>query len=126
MHVDNQPETIIEIETPLMDKVRDGSKVTPLMDKVRDGSKVVSIRPGRLDYPLGPALIRDAGGVEEDIEVNILRLSYSRLKHVPYVDLAVWAGDMTTHAVLRDVLSKHYPGITMDDEVTVIRFQLAS
>ncbi len=113
MHVDNQPETIIEIETPLM-------------DKVRDGSKVVSIRPGRLDYPLGPALIRDAGGVEEDIEVNILRLSYSRLKHVPYVDLAVWAGDMTTHAVLRDVLSKHYPGITMDDEVTVIRFQLPS
>lgn len=113
MHMDNQPETIIEMDAALM-------------GKVRDGTKVVSIRPGRLDYPLGPALVRDAGGVEEDIEVTILRLSYCRLKHVPYVDLAVWAGDRTTHVVLRDVLSSHCPDITMDDEVTVIRFRLTS
>lgn len=113
MPVDNQPETIIEMDAALM-------------GKVRDGSKVVSIRPGRLDYPLGPALIRDAGGAEKDIEVTILRLSYCQLEHVPYVDLAVWAGDTTTHVVLRDVLSRHCPGITMDDEVTVIRFRLTS
>ena len=113
MHVDNQPETIIEMDTALM-------------DQVREGSKVVSIRPGRLDYPLGPALIRDAGGAEEDIEVTILRLSYCQLEHVPYVDLAVWAGDTTTHVVLRDVLSRRYPGITMDDEVPAIRFRVVS
>jgi len=112
-HMGNQPETIIEIDAALM-------------DNVREGSKVVSIRPGRRDYPLGPALVRDSGGVEEDIEVTILRLSYCRLKHVPYVDLAVWAGDKTTHVALRDVLSSRYPDITMDDEVTVIRFRVAS
>ena len=44
----NQPETIIEIDAALM-------------DNVREGSKVVSIRPGRRDYPLGPALVRDSG-----------------------------------------------------------------
>jgi len=111
--MDKQPETIIEMDSALM-------------DKVRDGSKVISIRPGRLAYPLGPALVRDAGGTQRDIQVTILRLSHCRLKHVPYVDLAVWAGDTTTHAVLRDILSRRFPGITLDDEVPVIRYRVGS
>ena len=90
-----------------------------LTQEVISGDKVLTIRRGRRDYPLGPAILFDR---ENDvaIAVEIMRTSFCLLRNIPRAD-RVLAGH-SSHQELLDDLLNYYPDLTEDDEVTVVRF----
>ena len=88
---------------------------------VLTGDKVMTIQKGRRLYNLGDAQLLDP---QDDftIDIEILRVSYCKLKHTPLVDLTLH-GDKTWENLL-EYLKTYYPDIKKNSTITVTRYRL--
>lgn len=90
------------------------------VQKVVMETKVLTVRLGLRDYGLGDAQLHDReSGII--IPITILRTSHCLLRHVPLVDLSMCGH--ASHEAHRDELAEFYPNISLDDPVTLVRFE---
>lgn len=87
--------------------------------QVESGDKVLTIQKGRRLYNLGEATLIDPLDNRE-IDVEILRVSYSNLKNIQQVDLYIH-GEKNWQQLL-EYLQQYYPDIKKDSTITVVRF----
>lgn len=87
-----------------------------LMHDVYTGRKVVTIRAGRRDYPLGDAVIYQAGALGSRVPVIITRIHYSTLWHVSDHDMR--CDGFAGRVEMKNVLNEFYPDLGWNDEVT--------
>ncbi len=87
---------------------------------VESGDKVITIQKGRRLYNLGDATLIDPLDSKE-INVEILRVSYSKLKDIQNVDLYIH-GEKTWQQLL-EYLQQYYSDIKKDSTITVVRFK---
>jgi len=90
-------------------------------DKVLSGDKVITIQKGRRLYNLGDAVLLDPED-NKTISIEILRVSYCKVKDTPIMDLALHGEKKWENLV--DYLKQYYPTIKKDSVITIIRFQL--
>ncbi len=84
-------------------------------------TKSATIREGRKDVKLGLLEFEntESGAVEV---ANILSVQYCQLLHVSLEDLAKDNMVNPAHAVMK--LIEYYPDITLNSEITVIKFEI--
>lgn len=87
---------------------------------VESGDKVITIQKGRRLYNLGAAILIDPLDSKE-INVEILRVSYSKLKDIQQVDLYIH-GEKNWQKLL-EYLQQYYTDIKKDSTITVVRFK---
>lgn len=90
------------------------------LSQVISGDKVLTIQKGRRLYNLGEATLLDPLDNRE-IDVEILRVSYSKLKDIQQVDLYIH-GEKKWQELL-EYLKQYYPDIKKDSTITVIRYK---
>ena len=88
--------------------------------RISRGDIVLLIEPGRIIHPLGRAIV--TFGNHEPIVINIMRTSNCRMRDIPLTDMSLF-GCRYLHQ-LHDQLKKLDENIDIEDEVTVIRFEL--
>jgi hypothetical protein len=92
------------------------------MPFVRDGHKNVTIRKGRRDVTVGPLLLEATNGTEQPINVNVLAVDFCTIDTI--ADWALKGEGLNSSDELLDVLSRFYPDININSEVTCIEFEV--
>jgi|ERR1019366_1326751 hypothetical protein len=87
-------------------------------DLVKIGDKEITIREGKRDYPLGPAVFTIEDGSE--LSINITSVDHITVNQLTYLDAI--ADGFENAADLRKGLLHLYPDLTPSSEVTVIYF----
>lgn len=83
-------------------------------NKVLDGTKTTTVRPGRRDYRLEPTRLGS-------IAVRVVEVAYMSLERA----LRFYRTDGFEKAEdLLQTLREFYPGLGLDEEVTVVTFEL--
>lgn len=88
-------------------------------DELQDGVKSVTIRKGRRDISLGQLNFESVEN-ERVTTVNVKKVIYCKLGGVP--EEYIHADGFTSAQHMLEVLSEFYPGITLNDEVTIVEF----
>lgn len=91
-----------------------------LMDRVRDGDKTMTIRLGRKDYKLGPALLVNAVDEADTIEIYIDLLTLELVRGLDGFH-AQECGYFFRWSLIKG-LKQHYPMLHPYDLVTVVGF----
>jgi hypothetical protein len=91
---------------------------TELFQRVDSGEKRQTIRKGRRDYPLGPAVLTDDGDEQRDI--TITRVIHGELRDVTFEHAQ--ADGFETLDDLHATLRRFYPDISDTDDVTIVSF----
>jgi len=92
-----------------------------LINAVLSGREKATIRKGRRNYPLGPAVF-DAKTAK--IRIEIIELEIKQFKNLTNNDGRLDGG--VSKDELQASLRTYYPDIKDDDEVTVVHFKLAN
>lgn len=92
------------------------------INKVLSGDKVLTIQKGRRLYNLGDAILLDPED-KSQVDVEVLRVSYCKVKNAPIVDLAIH-GDKRWESLL-EYLKQYYPKISNESTITIIRYKLS-
>ena len=87
----------------------------------RDREIFRTIRRGRRDWGLGPAVLYDPEEPEDTLNITIWSVQYIRLGNVPPL---IYGCEFKTREGLIEGMQEIYPGLTEDDEVTVARWNL--
>ena len=88
---------------------------------VLEGDKVLTIQKGRNMYNLGCATLIDPSD-DYRINVEILRVSYCKLKNTPQTDLTLH-GEKTWENLM-DYLKTYFPDIKKDSTITIVRYRM--
>jgi hypothetical protein len=92
-----------------------------LIEAVLSGKERATIRKGRREYPIGPAVF-DSGIAKIQIEITAIEIK--QFKDLTDDDGRV-DGDISKDE-LKASLATYYPGIQDSDELTIIHFKLAN
>lgn len=86
-----------------------------------DGTKRCTIRAGRRDIKLEPLQFVPTNNTVEPVIVDVLEVRYLRSRYID--DQLAWADGANGADALRQALTRFYPDLGPDGEVTVVLFE---
>jgi hypothetical protein len=89
-----------------------------LMPLAASGEKKGTSRRGRRNIALGPLVLEDTDGIDDNIVVDVISVTYTKLKDIPQ-EIVESEGYQNLDELI-SVLKTFYPDCDLEDEFTVV------